>query len=128
MNAKDPEKLLLEKAKDLLNLGVESLGPQTERRLEDIRVRALSAAEEKRPGFFSPRRWVMVGSFAAATMAAVAVFFWMSPSPEPLPTTGQVEDLEIITSQERLDFYQNLDFYRWLETNENGVKTNGKAS
>jgi hypothetical protein len=70
----------------------------------------------------------MVGSFAAATMAAVAVFFWLSPSPEPLPTTGQVEDLEIITSQERLDFYQNLDFYRWLETNENGVRTNGKAS
>jgi hypothetical protein len=128
MNAKDPEKLLLEKAKDLLNLGVESLGPQTEQRLRDIRVRALSAAEEKLPGFFFPRRWVMVGSFAAATMAAVAVFFWMSPSPEPLPTTGQVEDLEIITSQERLDFYQNLDFYRWLETNENGVKTNGKAS
>ena len=128
MNAKDPEKLLLEKAKDLLNLGVESLGPQTERRLEDIRVRALSAAEEKRPGFFSPRRWVMVGSFAAATMAAVAIFFWLSSSPEPLPTTGQVEDLEIITSQERLDFYQNLDFYRWLETNENGVRTNGKAS
>ena len=128
MNAKDPEKLLLEKAKDLLNLGVESLGPQTERRLGDIRVRALSAAEEKRPGFFSARRWVMVGSFAAATLAAVAIFFWLSPSPEPLPTTGQVEDLEIITSQERLDFYQNLDFYRWLETNENGVRTNGKAS
>ena len=128
MNAKDPEKFLLERAKDLLNLGAEGLGPQTERRLEDIRLRALHAGEEKRPGFFSPRRWVMVGSFAAATMAAAVLFFWWSPSPEPLPTTGQVEDLEIITSQERIDFYQNLDFYRWLETTEKCVRTNGKAS
>ena len=127
MNAKDPEKLRLERAKDLLNLGVESLGPQTERRLGDIRVRALSAAEEKRPEFFSPGRWVMVGSFAAASMAAVALFFWLSPSPDPLPP-GQVEDLEIIASQERIDLYQNLDFYRWLETTENGVRANGKAS
>jgi hypothetical protein len=128
MNAKDPEKLLLKRAKDLLNLRVENLGPRTERRLEDIRVRALSAAEGKRPGLFSPRRWVMAGSFAAATMAVVALFFWLSPSPEPLPATGQVEDLEIITSQERIDFYQNLEFYRWLETTGKGVRTNGNAS
>jgi hypothetical protein len=128
MNAKDPEKILLERAKDLLNLGSEGLGPQTERRLEEIRLRALQAGEEKHPGFFSPRRWVMAGSFAAATLAAVAIFFWLSPSPEPLPATGEVEDLEIITSQERIDLYQNLDFYRWLETTGKGVGTNGKAS
>ena len=127
MNTKDPEELLLERAKDLLDRGVENLGPQTERRLEDIRFRALSAGEEKRPGFFSFRRWVMVGGFAAATAAAVALFFWMSPSPQPLPT-GHVEDLEIITAKERLDFYQNIDFYRWLETNGNGIRTNEKAS
>ncbi len=127
MKAKDPEKLLVEKAKDLLTLGVENLGPRTERRLEDIRVRTLTAGEGKRPGFFSPRRWVMVGSFAAATMAVLALFFWPSSSPEPLPA-GQVEDLELITSQERIDFYQNLEFYRWLETTGKGGRANGKAS
>ena len=127
MNARDSEEQFLERARDLLDRGVENLAPQTGRRLEDIRFRALSADEEKRPGFFSLRRWVMVGSFAAATAATVALFFWLSPSPQPLPT-GHVEDLEIITAKERLDFYQNLDFYRWLETNENGIRTNGKAS
>ena len=127
MNAKDPEELFLERAKDLLERGVENLGPQTERRLEGIRFLALSADEEKRPGFFSLRRWIMVGSFAAATAATVALFFWMSPSPQPLPT-GRVEDLEIITAKERLDFYQNIDFYRWLGTKENDLRANGKAS
>jgi hypothetical protein len=128
MNGKDPENLFLEKAKDLLNRGAESLDPRTQRRLAEIRVRALSQAEERRPGFFSPRRWVMAGGFAAATMAALALLFWPSPSPDPLPTLGQVEDLEIITSQERVDLYQNLEFYRWLENAGAGVRTNGKAS
>ena len=126
MNAKDPEKLFLEKVQDLLNHGTENLGSRTERRLEDIRGEALTAAGEKRSRFFPPRRWVLVGSFAMATLAAVALFFWLSPSATP-PPTGQIEDLDIITSQERIDFYQNLDFYRWLGSKENRLRPNGKG-
>jgi hypothetical protein len=126
MNAKDPEKLFLEKVQDLLNQGTENLGSHTERRLEELRGSALTAAEEKRSRFFPPRRWVLVGSFAMATLAAVGVFFWLSPSATP-PPTGQLEDLEIITSQERLDFYQDLDFYRWLGSEENHLRPNGKG-
>jgi hypothetical protein len=126
MNAKDPEKFFLEKVQDLLNQGTENLGSHTERRLEELRGSALTAAEEKRSRFFPPRRWVLVGSFAMATLAAVGVFFWLSPSATP-PPTGQLEDLEIITSQERLDFYQDLDFYRWLGSEENRLRPNGKG-
>jgi hypothetical protein len=126
MNAKDPEKLFLEKVQDLLNQGTENLGSHTERRLEELRGGALAAAEEKRSRFFPPRRWVLVGSFAMATLAAVGVFFWLSPSATP-PPTGEIEDLEIITSQERIDFYQNLDFYRWLGSEESRLRPNGKG-
>jgi hypothetical protein len=126
MNAKDPEKLFLEKVQDLLNQGTENLGSYTERRLEELRGSALTAAEEKRSRFFPPRRWVLVGSFAMATLAAVGVFFWLSPSATP-PPTGEIEDLEIITSQERIDFYQNLDFYRWLGSEESRLRPNGKG-
>jgi hypothetical protein len=126
MNAKDPEKLFLEKVQDLLNQGTENLGSHTERRLEELRGSALTAAEEKRSRFFPPRRWVLVGSFAMATLAAVGVFFWLSPSATP-PPTGEIEDLEIITSQERIDFYQNLDFYRWLGSEESRLRPNGKG-
>jgi hypothetical protein len=126
MNAKDPEKVFLEKVQDLLNHGTENLGSQTERRLQDIRGEALTAAGEKRSRFFPPRRWVLVGSFAMATLAAVALFFWLSPSATP-PPTGQLEDLEIITSQERIDFYQNLDFYRWVGSKEIRKRPNGKG-
>ncbi len=123
MNSNDREKQFLEKVKGLLDEGVENLDSQTGQRLERIRIKALESAREKSSGFFTPLRWVMVGGFATA---ALALFFWLNPSPGTLQVR-QVEDFEIITSQERIDFYQNLDFYRWLATEESGP-TRGKHS
>jgi hypothetical protein len=126
MIAQDPEKQFLEKVKDLLDESMENLDRETGRRLEDIRTRALRATQEKHSGFFIPLRWIMVGGVATATMAALALFFWLSTTPGNLPVR-QVEDLEIITSQERIDFFQNLDFYRWLATKGN-VERRGESS
>lgn len=127
MNANDPEKLFLEKVKDLMDQGAENLGSQTERQLEDIRRRALDAAAERRWRFSLSTRWIMAGGFATAALAGVALFFWLSASPGDFPA-GPLEDLEIIASKERVDFYQNLEFYRWLATKANRVTTNGKGS
>jgi len=126
MNAKDPEKLFLEKVQRLLDQGAQNLGSQTEQRLEEVRLGALSGAHEKRSRFFLPRRWVLAGSFAMATLVAAVLFFFLSPSPDTLPT-GDLDELEIITSRERLDIYQNLDFYRWLGSKENRMRPNGKG-
>ncbi len=126
MNAKDPEELFLEKVQGILDHGTKNLAGRTTQRLEEIRGQALMAAGEKRPRFFLPRRWVLAGSFATVALAAVGLFLWLSPSTETLPA-GEIEDLEIITSQERIDFYQNLDFYRWLGSKENHLRPNGKG-
>jgi hypothetical protein len=126
MNAKDPEKLFLENVQGLLDQGAENLESQTERRLEEIRAGALIAVDEKCPRFFLLRRWVLAGGFAMATLAAAALLFFLYPSTETLPT-GDLEDLEIITSRERLDIYQNLDFYRWLGSQDNQVRPNGRG-
>ena len=126
MNANDQEKHFLENVQSLLNEGAKSLDSQTSQRLEHIRLRALSAGEERRSGIFLPWRWAMVGGLATATMAAVALFFWLNTSPGDLPAK-RIEDFEIITSQDRIDFYQNLEFYRWLAAVEKGP-TKGKAS
>jgi hypothetical protein len=126
MNAQDQEKNFLEKVRDLLNDGVENLDGQTKKRLENIRTRALGAAGGGRRGFFTPPHWVMVGGFATATMAVAALFFWLHPSPGIFPTK-HIEDFEIITSGEHIDFYQNLDFYRWLAARES-IPARGEAS
>ena len=126
MNIKDPEERFLEKVQGILDQGTENLGTRTEQRLEEIRDQALMAAGEKRSRFLLPRRWVLAGSFAMVTLAAVGLFLWLSPSTET-PPAGEIEDLEIITSQERIDLYQNLDFYRWLGSKENHLRPNGKG-
>jgi hypothetical protein len=126
MNAKEREKEFLKKVEGFLNEGMENLDNQTAQRLEHIRMNALRTAAEEPPGFFTPLRWVMVAGFATATMAVVALFFWLNTSSGNLPIR-YLEDFEIITSQERIDFYQNLDFYRWLATKENR-EADGKSS
>ncbi len=119
MKERDREEYFLGKVQDLLNEGAQHLDPRTRERLERVRIRALSAAEEKR-GFFTPLRWIMVGGFATATVAATALLFWLYTSPPGALSAKQIEDLEILTSREQMDFYQNLDFYRWLATEQNG--------
>jgi len=120
MNGDEQEKRLLEKAKGLLSEAAENLDSQTKRRLERIRLDALSAADEKEAPFFPRSRWVTAGAFAAAGMAAAAVFFWLRTSTGDFPNR-HTEDFEIIASGESIDFYENLDFYRWLATKENGA-------
>jgi len=126
MNAKDPEETFLERVQDILDQGTENLGTRTERRLKDIRGQALLEAGEKRSWLLHPRRWVLVGSFAMVTLVAAGLFFLLSPSTETLPA-GEIEDLEIITSQERIDVYQELDFYRWLGSKDDYLRPNGKG-
>jgi len=120
MNGDEQEKRLLEKAKGLLSEEAENLDSQTRRRLERIRLDALSAADGKEARFFPRSRWLTVGAFAAAGMAAVAVFFWLRTSTGDF-SDKHIEDLEIISSSENIDLCENLDFYRWLATKENGT-------
>jgi hypothetical protein len=53
-------------------------------------------------------------------MVVVAIFFWLRASPGDFPGK-HIEDFEIIASMENIDLYENLEFYRWLATKENGT-------
>lgn len=119
----DREKQFLERARDLLNRDVENLDRGVTRRLGHIRVDALSAPEEKTSGFFLSLRWILFGGLATATMAAVVLFFWVHTTPVDFPVR-HIEDFEIITSQEQIDFYQDLDFYRWMATQNEPTRAN----
>ena len=120
MNTNEQEKRLLEKAKSLLSEAEETLDNQTKKRLERIRLDALSAAERPGAKFFLPPRWVTAGALATAAIAGVVIFFWLRASPGDFPGK-HAEDFEIITSTENIEFYENLEFYRWLATKENGA-------
>ncbi len=119
MTPDEGEALFEGKVKRVLDGTLENLEGPTKRKLESIRRNALRGRE----GFklpFIPLRWMTVGGFAAVTTASIAVFFWLNTAPVDLPVK-QAEDLEIITSKDHIELFQNLDFYQWL------AKENGKA-
>lgn len=121
------EKEWIGKIKNLLDEGLERIDGQALARLERARNEALKGEPTKDRGLFIPLRWLMVGSFATASAAALVFFIWLhSPSPGVLPAQNP-EDFEIITASEKIDFYQNLDFYQWLITHENGERK-GKST
>ncbi len=79
-------------------------------RLRMARLRATGAVTGKneRPAWIKP-----VGGLVTATLVvAVATTLWVAnPS---LPEQG-IEDMELLASTESPEFYQDLDFYLWLE-------------
>jgi hypothetical protein len=112
------EKEFLEKAKDLLEGSSENLDPRTRQRIASIRSKALSLGQEKPSLSFIPFRWILAGSSSMVAVLALALFFWLNGSPGEIPIKN-IDDFEILTSKEQIDTYQNVDFYRWLATEEN---------
>ncbi|HSR10641.1 MAG TPA: hypothetical protein VLS90_04290 [Thermodesulfobacteriota bacterium] len=120
MNHPQEERPLLEKARILLDARAASLDGPVAERLEEIRLEALNASGGK--GWINPIafRWKAVGALASAAAATAILFFWMhSPAPDFPVLHG--EDLEILASQEPIEVYKELDFYRWLAAKESGT-------
>ena len=42
-------------------------------------------------------------------------------APESPGIVSPIEDLDILSSNESLEFFENLEFYQWLEENESSV-------
>lgn len=118
MNEQARDEKLVEKVRVFLDESMESLSPEVRLRLQEARYRAVQAAGEK-PRFFSFARWVTVGGLATATTAVLALFFWFNVPSVEIPDK-QVEDIEILTSKDQIDFYKDLEFFRWLAAKENG--------
>jgi hypothetical protein len=118
MNEHEKEKQIVEKIRGFLDESAENLPPDVCLRLQEARYQALKAAGEK-PPFFSFPRWITVGGLATATTAILAIFFWFNVPSVEIPAK-QVEDFEILTSREQIDFYKDLEFFLWLAAKENG--------
>jgi hypothetical protein len=118
MNEQEKEKRFVEKIRRFLDESAESLSTETGLRLREVRFQAVNAAGKKR-GVFAFPRWITVGGLATATTAVLAIFFWFNVPSVEIPAK-QVEDFEILTSREQIDFYKDLDFFLWLAAKENG--------
>lgn len=116
----DREPVFVGKIVSALDKSVQALDPGTVSRLRDIRKRAQEAG---RPGT-RWRSWLPVAGIAAAAVALLAFIAYLA-LPMGVDHHNPVQDAEIMATIDNLEFYEDLDFYKWL-TEE--VQTTGKES
>ena len=104
------------RAQTVLRESAERLDGRTRSRLTQARYAALEAAKSPR---VSTWKWAMpaVGATAAAVVAVVVLT--VNPARQPttqLAAIDSVDTLEIITAEDSLEFYRDMDFYAWVDT------------
>jgi ferric-dicitrate binding protein FerR (iron transport regulator) len=116
----EAENLLLEKARAAFRESVTVLDAGTLARLRAARERAL--AQVRRPATFWRRPvWRVPLSAAAIVLAAVAgaLLWWNLDSQPGMPfAVSNGEDMAIVLSNDNLDMYADMDFYRWLQAQQ----------
>lgn len=101
-----------------LDNGIEELDADVSRRLRLARYQALEAYQEKH------NYWKPASGFALATMLLVAIGVWQFGGNQrsieqfnerDTVIAQSIEDLELIASSDSMQFYQDLEFYQWLD-------------
>jgi len=110
------EEAWVERAIALLDESAHGLDAATVSRLNRARQSALAPRRSQRRG------WMIGGSFAAAAIALVlALGLGHRPLPGALsPTDGAQDDLDALVDDDSPDLYENLDFYAWLDVQQQG--------
>ena len=104
---KDP---LLRKVTRQLDDSVENLDAETLSKLKQARSKALLHVKDT-PGRRIQPIW---GGMATASVAVVVAVLWLGGESPQMNTMG-VGDLELLTSAESLELYEEYEFYQWLD-------------
>jgi hypothetical protein len=117
----EQERKFTEAAKQLLDQATDDLDGATLSRLHRARNQALTGAAKRLPFF---RRPLPIMITSALTAAALVIFVAFGPSPQETIEKNLVADLGLLTAEESLDFFEDIEFYEWLSTvegDENGL-------
>ena len=104
--------------KRLLDEAANSLSAGTVARLRQARRAAMEQRASHRPPSRAGWWWSAGGVAMAGVILTVVGLLWISTPDTPLLSAG-VSDLELLGAQENPDFFAELEFYEWLESQEN---------
>jgi len=115
MNEQDRK--FVDSAKRLLEESVTDLDGATLSQLARARNRALAGRAEKKRGL---RRPLSVTGLAASvlTTAALVLLVMFGPLRQDTVDENLVADLGLLTSEESLEFFEEIEFYQWISTVE----------
>ena len=109
----------------LLDESAEGLDVATLSRLNRARQAALAQARPR-----AMQRWFLPAGMASACMLLLAVFAWHSYGPTGAPSLSEVPftasasssagDIDLVSSDDSLELYQDLEFYAWLDAEDQG--------
>ena len=104
----DKDNEWLESIRGELVRGIEEIDDATRSKLSQIRRQALA----KKPSKSIPA-FLLSAAVAATACLVVALIIYI---PEQKPKQNEmIDDLDLITTSESLDLFEDLDFYEWLE-------------
>ncbi len=102
------------KIRTALDASVDNLDPNVSRRLQQARHAALETAAKPRMPFWQP-----AGAFALASILLLSVLVWPDrETRQNMPEPAALADMELITADDSLQLYEDLDFYQWLLESE----------
>jgi hypothetical protein len=113
MSEEEREKAFLGRAKALLDESEEDLDANILSRLRQARTRALRGEKRREPRSWFWFSFPSVAGMATALVAILVAVFYITRAPVQAPDKS-IGDLEILTSNDQLELYENLDFYAWL--------------
>lgn len=113
------------RARTLLDESAEGLDAATLSRLNRARQAALAQARPR-----AVQRWFLPAGMASACVLLLAVVAWHSHGPAgaarlpELPFTASASstggDIDLVSSDDSLELYQDLEFYAWLDAQDQG--------
>ena len=101
------------RAQNLLRARAEQLDGRTQSRLTQARHAALNAINQRHRTI-----WYWLAPLSGATVTAViaAVLFFNPMKHHSEPAVTAADELEIVTAEDSLDFYRDVEFYAWLDS------------
>ena len=113
------------RARTLLDESAEGLDAATLSRLNRARQAALAQARPR-----ATHRWFLPAGLASACVLLLAVAAWHAQVPSgaarlpELPFTASASsagsDIDLVSSDDSLELYQDLEFYAWLDAQDQG--------
>ncbi|HET7395534.1 MAG TPA: hypothetical protein VFK12_03775 [Gammaproteobacteria bacterium] len=128
-NSADYENGFLERSRSIYASSLASLDQDVIARLRAARLRAVAEADRRQP-LWQSRPWALPVGVSAMVVAAIvgSVLFWNQGQPNTVPfAAANNNDMAIVLSNDNLDMYADMDFYRWLQAQQQGQSETGQS-
>jgi hypothetical protein len=119
MKIQEKDDIFAKRARELFLESTGNLDPQVLARLSEARRRAVDAVDHKKSGFTLGWR-VPASALALAFVGVIGGALWTggtAPAPSA-PFVAASTDAPMMMTSDNLDMYADLDFYQWLESQD----------